>query len=215
MPEIGVFAGYPITASFIVSDDFTMSYSCGGAYSGNTCGTFESIGRRPLLGISVFVPVGSRLALRVTPIYQRISMGSETVVPFAPPAGPGTYSFATAANRWELPVSLRWRFTKHINAGLGATLSTLTGEGTRETIVEPAPAPGGGFGNTYTTSVHQFNFLSNRTLGGATAGIEFPFHTRIGTIAPDLEYTRWASRHYSGAWPLNAVTVGIALRFGR
>jgi len=192
---------------------FNNSYDCGPGHPGQACGSFESAGRRPLLGLSVFIPLTGRLALRVSPLYQRISMGTENVTPFAPPGGVGIDTFVTAANRWELPLSVRWRFTNHINVGLGGTVSTLTGDGTQETSITPAPALGGGYGTSYTTTVYHYDILSHRTIGGATAGVEFPFHTRVGMVAPDVEYTRWASRHYSIQWPANRVKVGIALRF--
>src|ERR1700722_20801409 len=83
-PEIGVLVGYPITPTFIVQDMpyFNNSYSCGTGYPAQMCGLFESAGRRPLLGISVFVPLTSRIALRASPLYQRIDMSSESVTPF-------------------------------------------------------------------------------------------------------------------------------------
>jgi hypothetical protein len=212
-PEVGIFVGYPITPTFIVQDMpyFNNSYSCGPGYAGQMCGLFESAGRRPLLGISVFVPLTGRIALRASPAYQRISMSSEMVTPLASPAGFETDSFVTTADRWELPLSVRWRFTSHVNAGLGGTVSTVTGGGTQQTIMLPAGALGYGSGST--TYIYRENFLNNRTIGGATAGVEFLFHTRIGIIAPEVEYIRWASRHYSRVWPLDQLTVGIALRF--
>src|SRR5580658_6782923 len=132
-PEIGILVGYPTTPTFSVQDVpyFNNSYSCGSGYPGQACGLFESAGRRPLLGISVFVPLTRRIALRASPVYQRLSMGGEMVTPLAPPAGFETDSFVTTANRWELPLSLRWRFRSHVNAGLGGTVSTVTGGGTQ------------------------------------------------------------------------------------
>jgi hypothetical protein len=103
-------------------------------------------------------------------------------------------------------VSARCRFTEHINARVGWTLSTLTGEGTLDTYTYPDVLP------SY-SGTQDIQFLSRRTIWGGTAGIEFPFHTRIAVVAPDVEYTRWASRRYGMVWPLNRVTVGVAIRF--
>ena len=191
-PEIGILIEYPITPTFIVQDMpyFNNPYSCGPGYPGQMWGLFESAGRRPLIGISVFVPLTRRIALRASPLYRRIDIGSETVTPLAPPAGFATDLVVTTANRWELPLSVRWRFTSHVNAGLGGTVSTVTGGGTQETIILPAGAAG--YGSSSTTYIYHDNFLNNRTIGSATAGVEFPFRTRIGVIAPDLEYIRWA-----------------------
>jgi len=208
-PEIGVFMGYPVAAPFDVQNlpYFNNSFDCGPDHPGQLCGTFESAGRRPMLGVSVFVPLTGRIAFRISALYQRISLGTEFVTPYALPGAVSTYTIESVANRWELPLSARWRFTKHFNAGVGGTVSTLTGAETLDTAVYLAA--GGGYG----TTVYRWPELSRRTILGGTAGVEFPFRTRIGIVAPEVEYTRWASRHYGVVWPLNRVTAGIALRF--
>lgn len=212
-PEIGVFVGYPANAPFEVQNlpYFNNSFSCGSDHPGQLCGEFGSAGRRPMLGLSVLIPVTGRIALRVSPLYERVSLGMESVEPWALPGVFSFDAFESTANRWELPLSARWRFAKHFNAGIGATVSTETGAETRDTAVYPEGlgTPGGG----YRTIVFDEPPLSRRTILGGTAGVEFPFHARIGIVAPEIEYTRWASRHYGVEWPLNRVTLGVALRF--
>jgi hypothetical protein len=199
-----VFAQYPITAPFTLENIpyYNNSFDCGG----QTCGTWESAGRRPMLGVSVFVPWPRRIALRASPLYQRLSWSDYYIVP-GPSGALYTETDVTTANRWDIPVSARWRFTEHINAGVGGTLSTLTGDATLDTYAYYD------YSNSYSGTARNLNNFSRRTIWGGTAGIEFPFHTRIAVVAPDVEYTRWASRHYGVVWPLNRVTVGIAIRF--
>lgn len=196
-------AEYPITAPLTLRNIpyFNNSFDCGVNHPGQACGVFQSAGRRPMLGVSVFVPLTRRIALRASPLYQRVSWSDYAVL--ALPSALDTETFVTRANRWEVPVSARWRFTKHINAGVGGTLSTLTGGGVLATD------PGDGFFRNFPLSI----ILSRRTIWGGSAGVEFPIHTRIAVVAPDVEYTRWASRHFGEVWPLNRVTVGIAIRF--
>jgi hypothetical protein len=147
-PEIGVFMGYPVAAPFDVQNlpYFNNSFDCGPDHPGQLCGTFESAGRRPMLGVSVFVPLTGRIAFRISALYQRISLGTEFVTPYALPGAVSTYTIESVANRWELPLSARWRFTKHFNAGVGGTVSTLTGAETLDTAVYLAA--GGGYGTT-------------------------------------------------------------------
>ncbi|MFN3326524.1 MAG: hypothetical protein ACK5AZ_23760 [Bryobacteraceae bacterium] len=162
--------------------------------------------RRPMLGISALVTITGRLALRTSPHYQRIGHDGYSITPAGTsPNLFGTSTVVTLANRWKLPVSAAWRFAKHLNAGIGGTWSSVTGESTVYRSVAPPP-------HSY-TNVFPGTTLSRKNILGATADMEFPFATRIGVVAPSLQYTRWAGRHFGYYWPLNRVVAGVTLRF--
>jgi hypothetical protein len=214
-PEIGVRLAFPTTATVTVEDlpYANNQFACGPDHPGQICGTFESAARRPMFGLSILFPVTDVIAVRVSPLYQRFRADTQWNIPYAPGGGVrfgetfvGTDRMVTTAHRWELPVSAVWKVTRHIHAGIGATVSTMAKERTVFTIVEP-PNVGG---STYRYGVQR---LSRRSIGGVTADIEFPFGTRFGTIAPDVQFTRWLSRHYGERWPLNRLTLGLAVRF--
>ena len=215
-PEIGVRLAFPTTPTFKVEDRpyANDQFACGPDHPGQICGSFESAARRPMFGLSILFSLGDQIALRISPLYQRFSADTEWKIPYASAGvgGPHAHTFVginrmvTTARRWELPVSAVWKVTRHIHAGIGGTVSIMANERTIMTILEPTSASG--FGDRI-----ELQRLSRRSIGGVTADVEFPFRTRFGTIAPDVQYTRWLSRHYGERWPLDRIAVGLAIRY--
>jgi hypothetical protein len=207
-PQIGPRIGYstaPVPGETIPY--FNNEFSCGPSHPGAVCGTFGSAGRRPMLGISVVVPVSGALVLRTNPLYQRLSFDSYNITPSGVPDQLWTSTFVTTADRWEWPVSVAWNAGTHIRAGAGGTVSTITGA--NSVIIDNRPTFAGGG-----TTRYEMNTLSRRTIMGTTVDLEFPFRTSVGIVSPDIQYTRWLSRHYGARWALNRISVGLSIRFG-
>jgi hypothetical protein len=195
--EIGVRAGWPISSPYTVND---FDRACDGQ---SDCGQSESAGRAATLGLSVRMPLGKRIALRVMPAWQRIKFDYTAIDPST------SYAQTTTANRWEFPMVAEWSIGDHDRPGLGAVVSIVSGE-TSISRLDVAP----GFGTTEGyTNLFRIEALSRRTVGGFIADIEFPFRWRFGTLAPDLRYTRWLSKHYGYRGRLDSLNIGLSIRF--
>jgi len=73
-------------------------------------------------------------------------------------------------------------------------------------------APGFGSADGYTNRF-PISQLSRSVVVGFIGDVAFPFRLPFGTIAPDLRYTRWASKHFGYQGRLNDVTAGLSIRF--
>lgn len=198
-PEAGVRVEWPVVSPYHVRG--YEPADCGGL---PPCSQSESAGRRATFGLSVRVPLGSRLALRVMPGWQRVSFDYSTF------DRSSTYSRATTANRWEVPIVAEWRVAKHVRPGLGGVVSVVSGA---STLSRNVVAPRFGIADGYTNLV-RLNSLGRKTIGGVVADVEFPFHSGIVTIAPNVQYTRWFLKHFGERGRLDGLTFGISLRFG-
>jgi hypothetical protein len=170
----------------------------------------ESWTRHPALGVTASFPLALRVRIRVDATWQRwgISNTASDVVYQTAPPGPTVLVVAkqaTAANRWRMPALLQWEPRRHIRLGVGPELSLITGSHSLDTIRNPATG-------SQSFPVDYFRSLDRQAVFGVGAAIEFPFHIGPLTVAPDLQYDRWTAKHYNTNFPLNELTVGIALR---
>lgn len=185
--EFGLRAEWPLTSPFLKRESFFAP-------------------RHPALGLSLRAPLTRSFALRVSPTWQRLSLDGRF------PSLPTSDSRLTqTANRWQLPLLAEYSRWQHVRPALGPTLSTLTQANGESTLFV---APGFGTPSGYINRF-SYNQLGSRTVPGLTAEVEFPWATPIGTLAPNLRYTRWLAKHYGYFSPLNEATVGLSLRWHR
>jgi hypothetical protein len=199
-PEIGVRVGWPVISPYTVHDFEDSNRACQGQPH---CGESESAGRTATLGLSVRMSLGGRIALRAMPSWQRIKFDYTAL------DRSSSYAQTTTADRWELPVITEWNIAGHVRPGLGAVVSMVSGE---QSFSRLDVAPGFGTAEGY-TNLFRVEALSRRTVAGFIADIEFPFRSRFATIAPDLRYTRWLSKHYGYRGRLDTLNIGLSLRF--
>jgi hypothetical protein len=198
--EWGITAGVPLHGP-VISTNFP-SFCC--------VAVAESWTRHPALGVTASLPLASRLRIRLDATWQRwgISDTASGLVYQTLPPGPSGLAIAkqaTAANRWRLPALLQWEPRRHIRLGLGPELSHVTGSDSRAEIRNP-------FTGSQSFRVDYFRSLDRQAVFGVGVAAEFPFHVGPLTVAPDLHYARWTAKHYNTNFPLDELTVGIALR---
>ena len=149
------------------------------------------------------MPFGERIGLRLMPAWQRVKFDYSSFYPGI------SYAQATTANRWELPVVADWNLGNHVRPGLGGVVSVVSAE---RTLSRGDVAPGFGTPDGY-TNLFRVDTLSRRTVAGLVADVEFPFRGHFGTIAPDVRYTRWLSKHFGNSGRLDTLSLGLSLRF--
>ena len=201
--EWGITVGVPLHGP-VISSNFP-SFCC--------VAVPESWTRHPALGVTASLPLASRLRIRLDATWQRWGIsdtGSGLVYQTLPPGPSGLIiaKQATAANRWRLPALLQWEPRRHIRLGLGPELSLVTGSDSRAEIRNP-------FTGSQSFRVDYFRSLDRQAVFGVGVAAEFPFHVGPLTVAPDLHYAHWTAKHYSANFPLDELTVGIALRLKR
>lgn len=188
--ELGLRAGVPILRPYLrLSPGFD--------------GVEEGAARYPTVGISARVGLPAGVAIRLMPAWQHVRFDYNTADRF------GTVSQATTANRWEVPVVLEWRLHEHIRPGLGGTVSMVSNEKSWTTVVSN---PGFGSPDGYTNRFRTPQLSRTRAVG-FIGDVSFPYRTRFGTAAPDVRYTRWASKHFGYRGRLNEFTAGLSFRW--
>ncbi|MBI2688391.1 MAG: hypothetical protein HYX27_18970 [Acidobacteria bacterium] len=196
-PEFGAHASWPAVTPYRVRQYSPID--CGGT----ACTQLESAGRRAILGLSLRIPVAPRFALRITPAWQRISFD------YTSNDRGSSYALYLTANRWELPVVAEWRLAKHVRPGIGGVASVVTPSRlTSKLVVNPGFGTPGGY-----TNVFRVDGSERLAVAGLVADVEFPFRVPALTIAPNLRYTRWVSKHFGERGRLDNLTVGLSLRF--
>jgi hypothetical protein len=176
---------------------------------------YESVPLHPAVGLSVSVPIASRLRVRFDPTYQRIGL-SDSSYEFLYETTANSPIFeevgktSVTANRWQFPALIEARLLRHLNFGIGPAVSLLTSAGATTSVRLIGAPPGAPiYVNTSAPLV------SRQAIAGAAAALEFPFHFRNLTLAPELRYKRWFDQHYGGNWSMDELTVGIAIRVSR
>ncbi len=204
--DVGVMAGLPahgpmMTTSSVVSCTRSPYYGC----------DLETMPLHPSFGLSASGAFTKRLRLRLDATYQRVGI-TDNINQFVyqttvtSPLGIITSKNSTAGNRWHPSVLLQWDIARHVRVGLGPAASILSGA---RTVYETRnPFTG------YQRFTDKFYRQLDRVgILGATAALEFPFRVGRLVLAPQIQYTRWAARHYNPWWSRDEASASVALRF--
>ncbi len=181
--------------------------------NGAPCSYYQSAPLHPALGLSASMPIARRLRLRFDPTYQRIGISASSYgfvyeSTANSPLSEVVSKTSSTANRWQFPVLVEAPLLRHLRFGIGPAVSLLTDAEGSTKVINP-------FSGT-ATYVDRYSFpVSRQAIAGAAAALEFPFRFRNVTLAPELRYKRWFSRHYASYWTMDEFTVGAAIRFSR
>ena len=176
----GVMGGIPLTPAFESSPGFFYTWSPATKYYA--------------VGPAVEVRLPRRFAIELDALYHRLNYSSY-FLSSSPSAGLLFFNSSTAANRWDFPLLLKYRFRKQgcrpfLEAGGAANYVG----GVHQSVVFGSRDLEG-FVSLGRVSYDHATELGRTTRFGIVSGAGIEFRAAVFRVSPQLRYTRWTKEN--------------------